>query len=63
MYTILLETVFDPEALTNLLQVAKVNLARLERREGILLRPIDLILPVIDKPIDELIDVTYIRND
>ena len=63
MYTILLETVFDPEALTNLLQVAKVNLARLERREGILLRPIDLILPVKDKPIDELIDVTYIRND
>ena len=63
MYTVLLETLFDPKALTNLLQVAKVNLARLKRKEGISLRPIDLILPAIDKPINELIDAIYTYND
>jgi len=43
--------------------VAKVDLARLKRKEGISLRPIDLILPAIDKPIDELIDAVYTYND
>ena len=61
--TVLLKTIFDPKALTNLLQVAKVDLARLKRKEGISLRPIDLILLAIDKPIDKLIDTTYTRND
>ena len=38
-------------------------MARLKRKEGISLRPIDLILPAIDKPIDELIDAVYTYND
>ena len=63
MRTVLPETVFDPEALADLLQVAKVDLARLERKEGISLRPMDMILPAMDKPIDELIDATYTCDD
>ena len=62
IHTVLLETVFDPKALVNLLQVAKVDLARLKHREGISLRPIDLILLAINKPIDKLINTTYTCN-
>ena len=43
--------------------MAKVDLARLERKEGISLRPIDIILPAIDKPIDKLINAVYTYNN
>jgi len=63
IHTVLLKASFKPKALANLLQATKVDLARLERKNSISLRPIDLILPAIDKPIDKLIDAVYTRNN
>jgi RNase H-like domain found in reverse transcriptase/Reverse transcriptase (RNA-dependent DNA polymerase)/Integrase zinc binding domain len=47
---------FDPDVLQELLQEAN-------RKEDLLAAPIDVILPAMDKPIDDLIDQAYARSD
>ena len=56
--TVLPQHLFDPEALAELLD-------EVDREPGIDLSaaPIDIIMPAMDKPIDELVDAAYAKSD